>query len=86
MQAPDEDFDFDPEDADICDSLDDFLEQASSSTSSPVPGSKGHETHLEWDLVSPKTSSQDGTQSVEEYMKFPPQCKTVQALLDISLD
>ena len=54
VQESAEDLDFDPEDADICDSLDDFLEQATSSRCKPASGPDGHEEHLEWDFVSPK--------------------------------
>ena len=57
MQAAAEDLDFDPEDADICDSLDDFLEEATSARCNPVPGPDEHKEHLEWDLVSYKPFS-----------------------------
>ena len=52
MQASAEDLEFDPEDADICNDLDDFLEQATSARCNPALGPDGHAEHLEGDLVS----------------------------------
>ncbi|CAK0787269.1 hypothetical protein CVIRNUC_010487 [Coccomyxa viridis] len=50
LQASAEDLEFDPEDADICNDLDDFLEQATSARCNPALGPDGHAEHLEWDL------------------------------------
>lgn len=51
MQAAHEDLDFDPEDADECDDLGDFLSQAASAKSSAAQDSDRHRAPLQWDLV-----------------------------------
>ena len=51
-QAASADLDFDPEDADECDDLDDFMSQAASARCSAALESKAHKAQLHWDLVS----------------------------------
>ena len=51
LQAASEDFDFDPEDADECDDLDDFMSQAVSAKGNAIQASKGDRAQLQWDVV-----------------------------------
>lgn len=51
MQAATDDLDFDPEDADECDDLDDFLNEAISAKSRAARDSDGGQAPLQWNLV-----------------------------------